>query len=56
MAMNEEEKKLTAYHEAGHAIVAMNVKMADPVHKATIVPPAARSAWSCSCPRATATR
>ncbi|GAD59651.1 ATP-dependent zinc metalloprotease FtsH [Brevundimonas sp. BAL450] len=38
MAMNEEEKKLTAYHEAGHAIVAMNVKMADPVHKATIVP------------------
>ncbi|RYG15455.1 MAG: ATP-dependent metallopeptidase FtsH/Yme1/Tma family protein, partial [Caulobacteraceae bacterium] len=38
MAMNEEEKKLTAYHEGGHAIVAMNVKMADPVHKATIVP------------------
>ncbi|MFO0286676.1 MAG: ATP-dependent zinc metalloprotease FtsH [Brevundimonas sp.] len=38
MAMNEEEKKLTAYHEGGHAIVAMNVRMADPVHKATIVP------------------
>ncbi|MFN3354106.1 MAG: ATP-dependent zinc metalloprotease FtsH, partial [Brevundimonas sp.] len=38
MAMDEEEKKLTAYHEGGHAIVAMNVKMADPVHKATIVP------------------
>ncbi|WP_269219888.1 ATP-dependent zinc metalloprotease FtsH [Brevundimonas vesicularis] len=38
MAMNEEEKRLTAYHEAGHAIVAMNVKAADPVHKATIVP------------------
>jgi cell division protease FtsH len=38
MAMNEEEKRLTAYHEAGHAIVALNVKMADPVHKATIVP------------------
>jgi cell division protease FtsH len=38
MAMNEEEKRLTAYHEGGHAIVAMNVKMADPVHKATIVP------------------
>jgi len=37
MAMNEEER-LTAYHEGGHAIVAMNVKMADPVHKATIVP------------------
>lgn len=38
MAMNEEEKRLTAYHEAGHAIVALNVKMTDPVHKATIVP------------------
>jgi cell division protease FtsH len=38
MAMNEEEKKLTAYHEGGHAIVALNVPMADPVHKATIVP------------------
>jgi cell division protease FtsH len=38
MAMSEEEKKLTAYHEAGHALVALNVKMADPVHKATIVP------------------
>jgi len=38
MAMNEEEKKLTAYHEGGHAIVAMNVPLSDPVHKATIVP------------------
>ncbi len=38
MAMNDEEKRMTAYHEAGHALVAMNVKMADPVHKATIVP------------------
>ena len=38
MAMNEEEKRLTAYHEAGHAVVAINVKMSDPVHKATIVP------------------
>ncbi|RZJ04555.1 MAG: ATP-dependent zinc metalloprotease FtsH [Brevundimonas sp.] len=38
MAMNEDEKRMTAYHEAGHALVAMNVKMADPVHKATIVP------------------
>ncbi|MDB5457404.1 MAG: cell division protein FtsH [Caulobacter sp.] len=38
MAMSEEEKKLTAYHEGGHAIVAMNVPLADPVHKATIVP------------------
>ncbi len=38
MAMSEEEKKLTAYHEAGHAIVALNVPDADPVHKATIIP------------------
>tara|TARA_R110002126_G_scaffold291744_1_gene456608 strand:+ start:214189 stop:216129 length:1941 start_codon:yes stop_codon:yes gene_type:complete len=37
-AMTQEEKKLTAYHEAGHAIVAMNVRSTDPVHKATIIP------------------
>ncbi|MGI9399876.1 MAG: ATP-dependent zinc metalloprotease FtsH [Rhizobiaceae bacterium] len=37
-AMTQEEKELTAYHEAGHAIVAMNVASADPVHKATIIP------------------
>ncbi len=38
MAMSEKEKKLTAYHEGGHAIVALNVPDSDPVHKATIVP------------------
>jgi cell division protease FtsH len=38
MVMNEEEKALTAYHEGGHAIVALNVPSTDPVHKATIVP------------------
>ncbi len=38
MAMSEEEKKLTAYHEAGHAIVALNEPESDPIHKATIVP------------------
>lgn len=37
-AMTEEEKTLTAYHEAGHAILALNVPSADPVHKATIIP------------------
>ncbi|GLS21724.1 ATP-dependent zinc metalloprotease FtsH [Labrys miyagiensis] len=37
-AMTQEEKELTAYHEAGHAIVALNVPLADPVHKATIIP------------------
>jgi cell division protease FtsH len=36
--MTEQEKKLTAYHEAGHAIVALNVAETDPVHKATIIP------------------
>ena len=38
MAMSEEEKKLTAYHEAGHAIVALHESESDPIHKATIVP------------------
>lgn len=38
MAMNEEEKKLTAYHEAGHALVALHEPESDPIHKATIVP------------------
>ncbi|MDO9415101.1 ATP-dependent zinc metalloprotease FtsH [Pararhizobium sp.] len=37
-AMTEAEKKLTAYHEAGHAIVALKVPAADPLHKATIIP------------------
>jgi cell division protease FtsH len=38
MVMTEQEKKLTAYHEGGHAIVALNVTATDPVHKATIIP------------------
>ena len=38
MVMSEDEKKLTAYHEGGHAIVALNEKVSDPIHKATIVP------------------
>jgi len=37
-AMTQAEKELTAFHEAGHAIVAINMPAADPVHKATIVP------------------
>ena len=37
-AMTQEEKALTAYHEAGHAIVALSVPSSDPVHKATIIP------------------
>ena len=38
MVMSEKEKELTAWHEAGHAVVAMKVPAADPVHKATIIP------------------
>ena len=38
MVMTEEEKRLTAYHEAGHAVVAINCPASDPIHKATIIP------------------
>jgi cell division protease FtsH len=38
MVMTEDEKILTAYHEAGHAIVALTMPGSDPVHKATIIP------------------
>ena len=38
MVMTDEEKKLTAYHEAGHAVVALHCEDSDPIHKATIIP------------------
>jgi len=38
MAMTDDEKRLTAYHEGGHALVALSVPASDPVHKATIIP------------------
>ena len=38
MVMTDEEKKLTAYHEAGHAVVALHQPASDPIHKATIIP------------------
>ena len=38
MVMTEEEKKLTAYHEGGHALVALHMPESDPIHKATIIP------------------
>jgi len=38
MVMTEDDKKLTAYHEGGHAIVALNEQASDPIHKATIIP------------------
>lgn len=38
MVMTEDEKKLTAYHEAGHALVGLNMPKTDPLHKVTIIP------------------
>ena len=38
MVMTEEEKKMTAYHEAGHALVMLNVEGHEPLHKVTIIP------------------
>ena len=38
MVMTDDEKKMTAYHEAGHAIVSVNEPASDPIHKATIIP------------------
>ena len=38
MVMSDAEKKNTAYHEGGHALVALSVPSSDPVHKATIIP------------------
>ncbi len=38
MVMTEDEKKMTAYHEAGHAIVSIHEEASDPIHKATIIP------------------
>ena len=38
MVMSEEERKLTAYHEGGHALLAIHMPASDPIHKATIIP------------------
>jgi len=38
MVMSDDEKKLTAFHEAGHAIVGIKMEASDPIHKATIIP------------------
>ena len=38
LIMSDDEKKLTAYHEGGHALVAMYLPASDPIHKATIIP------------------
>jgi len=38
MVMTEDEKRMTAYHEAGHAVIAIHEPASDPIHKATIIP------------------
>lgn len=38
MSMTDEEKKLTAYHESGHALIALLMPQSDPIHKVTIIP------------------
>jgi cell division protease FtsH len=38
MVMTEDEKRMTAYHEGGHALVTLNVPSTDPLHKVTIIP------------------
>ncbi len=38
MVINDKEKRIVAYHEAGHAVVAYNIPEADPIHKVTIIP------------------
>jgi cell division protease FtsH len=38
MVLSEAERKLTAYHEAGHAVIALRLRGLDPVHKVTIIP------------------
>ena len=38
LVLSEDERRLTAYHEAGHAVVSLNIPGSDPLHKVTIVP------------------
>ena len=38
LSLTEEDKRLTAYHEAGHALLAVKMEASDPIHKATIIP------------------
>src|SRR4029079_19481368 len=48
--MSQEDKRLTAYHEAGHAIVGMLTKGADPVRKVSIIPRGLALGVTCSAP------
>jgi cell division protease FtsH len=56
MVMSEDEKRLTAYHEAGHAVVGLNVPEHDPIHKATIIPRGRALGLVLSLPSATSCR
>ena len=49
--MNEEEKRLTAYHEGGHTLVGMMLEHADPVHKVTIIPRGRAGGYMLSLPK-----
>ncbi len=55
--MSEDEKRRVAYHECGHALVALSVDHADPVHRVTIIPRSigALGRRPCSCPPRSAT-
>ena len=55
MVMPEHERRNTAYHESGHAVVARLLPRTDPVHKVTIIPRGALLASPCSCRRKTVT-
>ena len=48
--MSEKDRKLTAYHESGHAIVAHLLPHADPVHKVTIIPRGAAGGYTMMLP------
>ena len=56
MVMTDEEKRLTAYHEAGHAVVALHQPASDPIHKATIIPRGRALGMSCACLKVTVCR
>ena len=53
--MTDKEKKITAYHEGGHALVAAALHHTDPVHKITILPRGGHSATRWCCPTRTST-
>ena len=54
LIITEREKRITACHEAGHALVAWMLPGADPVHKVTIIPRGRALGLTCSCPRRSA--